>query len=511
MIVPRHTPTDRRPGDDALAQSRERLRQLAEQLAAEHAHLVAAQAVAKMGSWSTDLGTMAVTWSAETHRIFETDPSSFAPTHTSFLERVHPADRDAVDAAFLASLNGRAVNSIEHRVTMPDHRLKWVVEIWHVVSADNATPLRAVGTIQDITERKEAEARLRTIDARLRAVLTSAPLVIFAVDDRGTLTLAEGKGLARVGLTPHQLVGRPADAVFAGVRLARLDRTVIAWPDAIRRVLSGDAVSGLTAVEGEYFESHFFPEHDASGIVTGMIGVCTVVTARYQAEARLSESLAELKAVSTRLSYAREQERAKIARDIHDHLGQAMTALKMDVAEIHRRLRAGDMSAASARLADMSALIDQSVDDVRRVATALLPVVLDDLGFVAAVRAYCVDVGRRARIRCVLRTSLTDLEIARERAIALFRILQEALTNVVRHAEATGVVVDMRLEDGRVRLSVEDNGRGMPDTPARHPAPLGIVGMRDRARLLGGDVSVHSRMGQGTTVMADLPLAAGTE
>ena len=146
--------------------------------------------------------------------------------------------------------------------------------------------------------------------------------------------------------------------------------------------------------------------------------------------------MAELHAVSTRLNEAREQERVKMARDIHDHLGQALTALKMDVAEVRRRLTSRDTALVEERLAEMSALIDSSVDDVRRVAAELRPVVLDDLGFVSAIRAYLIDVERRGKIRCMLNTTLSGLTIADDRATALFRILQEALTNVVRHAEA---------------------------------------------------------------------------
>ena len=224
-------------------------------------------------------------------------------------------------------------------------------------------------------------------------------------------------------------------------------------------------------------------------------------------EARLKDSMAELHAVSTRLNEAREQERVKMARDIHDHLGQALTALKMDVVEIHRRLRSGETALVEERLAEMSALIDTSVDDVRRVAAELRPVVLDDLGFIAAIKAYFIDVERRGHIRCVLSTTLSDLKIPDDRATALFRILQEALTNVVRHAEAQRVDVGLTADAGSVRLIVHDDGRGIPAAEALNPRALGLVGMRDRALLFGGDVIVAGLPGAGTTITVTLPLA----
>ena len=217
--------------------------------------------------------------------------------------------------------------------------------------------------------------------------------------------------------------------------------------------------------------------------------------------------MADLQAISTRLNEAREQERVKMARDIHDNLGQALTALKRDVAEIHRRLDAGDSASIRERLIEMSALIDTSVDDVRRVAGELRPVVLDDLGFVGAIRAYLIDVERRAAIRCVLHTPSGDVAISGERATALFRILQEALTNVVRHAEATRVEVSLTVDADRVRLVVQDNGRGVPAAALTNPRSLGLLGMRDRAVLIGGDVSVSGEPGAGTTVTVELPLA----
>ena len=223
-------------------------------------------------------------------------------------------------------------------------------------------------------------------------------------------------------------------------------------------------------------------------------------------EARLKDSMAELHAVSTRLNGAREQERVKMARDIHDHLGQALTALKMDVAEVRRRLASGDTLFIEARLAEMSSLIDTSVDDVRRVAAELRPVVLDDLGFIAAMRAYLIDVERRGNIRCALTTTLSDLAIPDDRATALFRILQEALTNVVRHAEARCVEVALTADAGAVRLVVHDDGRGIAAAEARNPRALGLLGMRDRALLFGGDVAVTGLPGEGTTITVTLPL-----
>lgn len=229
-----------------------------------------------------------------------------------------------------------------------------------------------------------------------------------------------------------------------------------------------------------------------------------------ESDTRLRESLEQLHTVSIRLNQIKEQERARIARDIHDHFGQALTALKMDLTEIRRRIKAGDFNAVEERLTEMSLLIDESIDDVRRVAAQLGPVLLDDLGLVDAMQAYLDDVSRRTGVKCIFSTNVSAVEIANDRAVTLFRILQEAVTNVARHADARRVEVSLHGPPELLTLIVHDDGRGIPPVTERNPGALGLVGMRDRALLLGGDVSVTGGPGVGTTVKAWLPLMTTT-
>ena len=221
-------------------------------------------------------------------------------------------------------------------------------------------------------------------------------------------------------------------------------------------------------------------------------------------ERELRQSMADLRSLSTRLNDVREEERARIARDVHDHLGQTLTVLKMDVAEVRRRARSGGIDAVEERLTEMSSLIDSAVDDVRRVAAELRPLLLDEFDLVDAIRFYLDEIGRRAGLQCELVTA-DAVELPPERANAVFRILQEALTNVTRHAQATHVRVSLHADPQEVRLVVEDDGRGLPDAKLRRPGALGIIGMRDRAHLYGGDVVVEGNNGRGTTVTARLP------
>lgn len=176
---------ERAKADEALRKSELELRQLASELEIERARLVAAQKVAKMGSWETDLTTMKVVWSAETYDIFEAKPGQIVPTHMDFLRFVHPEDREFVDESFVKSLNNRSVNSIDHRLLMKDGRVKYVEEHWQIFENSEGRALRALGTCRDITERKMTDDDLRWKTAFLEAQVSASIDGILVVDSLG--------------------------------------------------------------------------------------------------------------------------------------------------------------------------------------------------------------------------------------------------------------------------------------------------------------------------------------
>ena len=240
-------------------------------------------------------------------------------------------------------------------------------------------------------------------------------------------------------------------------------------------------------------------------VVNTMMG--SVRSSLHSTQARLAESQIDLRQVAARLNNVREQERSRLARDVHDQLGQALTAFKMDVAEVRRRLGRDDYSGAGARLEEVSCRIDAAIDETRRLASELHPPALDDVGVIDAMRGYLLDYSRRTGIAGTFDADVAPAAppLPKDHGTALFRILQEGLTNVVRHAEATHVDVRLTVTRDEVALVVRDDGRGIPPAGQRARG-LGVVGMRDRALLFGGDVSIAGEP-TGTTVTARLPLA----
>jgi PAS domain S-box-containing protein len=210
----------------------------------------------------------------------------------------------------------------------------------------------------------------------------------------------------------------------------------------------------------------------------------------------------QMRALHARIESIREEERTGIAREIHDELGQALTALKMDLAWVARRL--GDSDEVRAKLTEMAGSADAIIQTVRRISAELRPGVLDDLGLEAAIEWQAEEFTRRTSVRCEVHSQLGNLRLERHLATAVFRIFQEALTNVARHAGATQVQVELRADGGRLELEISDDGVGMPE--GTRSASLGLLGMRERARLLGGDCVVRRRSPRGTVVALSLPI-----
>lgn len=226
---------------------------------------------------------------------------------------------------------------------------------------------------------------------------------------------------------------------------------------------------------------------------------------RQRAEEKLRRSLDQLRALTNYLQYVREEERTRIAREVHDELGQALTGLKLDMSWLGTRL-AKQAKPVQEKVKTMVAHIDATIQTVRRIATELRPGILDGLGLVAAIEWQANEFQSRTQIPCVVVSTVGDKEWDPDFTTVFFRIFQETLTNVIRHAKATRVSVRIAEEDGALVLTVADNGRGISEEEMLNTKSIGLVGMRERAMLIGGDVTLHGAPGQGTTVTVRVPL-----
>ena len=226
---------------------------------------------------------------------------------------------------------------------------------------------------------------------------------------------------------------------------------------------------------------------------------------RDRAEREIRNSREQLRNLSAHLQSVREEERTRMAREIHDELGQGLTALKMDVSWLNRRLLEEDATFKN-KLTSMEEVIDRTIETVQKLSGELRPGMLDDLGLAAAIEWQAEEFQKRTGIDCEVSLSSEETALNRDQSTTMFRIFQETLTNVIRHARATKVEVRLREQNGKIVLEVADNGRGITQAEISDAKSFGLIGMRERVEFIDGEVTIVGSPGQGTKITVTLPL-----
>jgi PAS domain S-box-containing protein len=416
-------------------------------------------------------------------------------------ELVHPPDLGAVREAFAAAGDG---GSVSYRARHRDGRLVWLETTPRVLAAGSpgAGP-SVLAVTREITRFKELELAIERVAREWRGTFDAASDVIMLLDERLRIARANRAAVTFFERPFADLLWQPVAELLralaprrGSLRLPDPRRLRRRWEKEV--YLAGRQAWVLLSLD---------PIRGADGEPAGAVHVLRDITARKQAEIALRESLDQLRNLSARLESAREQERTRIAREIHDELGHALTALKMDVAWLAGRL-GGTSAPIAERGAAMSALIDRTIATVRALATALRPSILDELGLAAAIEWQAAEFGRRTGIAVRVSGPESPPDLDAECATAVFRILQEALTNVARHAGADHVRVALKALRTRIVLEVADDGRGVLPAEAAGPGSLGILGMSERARAVGGSMTLEGRPGRGTTLRLSIPKTA---
>ncbi len=497
--------------DEALRRTEREQRQTARQLEIGRARLIQAQAVANVGSWEAELPGLNVTWSEQTHRIFETDPSRFHPTRSKFWEFIHPEDRAKVDAAFFASLGTRTPAKIEYRIVMPDGRVKIIEERWQTFHNEQGQPVRLVGACLDITERRQAGEQIRTALQRLSYLVENSPLAVVEWDSNLRVQRWSRRAEEQFGWLAEEVMGRsytdwpfvhPDDEPATAKIIAGLLQGTEPNNFSINRNYTKDG----RIVYCEWYNSAM---RGPDGGLVSILSLVHDVTRRKQAEEAVLQSQQQLRVLSSHLETLREEERTRISREIHDELGQMLTGIKMDLRWIENSLDGfGEdrrLNPVLDKLVAATELTDAMVRTVQRIAAELRPGVLDKLGLPAALQYEAAEFEKRSGIPCRILGPSDPPSMGAKVSTAFFRIFQEALTNVSRHAEAGAVEAEIQVEAGGYRLEIRDNGAGITQADLAKPLSLGLLGMQERARLLGGNVSFAPRPGGGTIVTVQIP------
>jgi PAS domain S-box-containing protein len=323
------------------------------------------------------------------------------------------------------------------------------------------------------------------------------------------ISVDEAQSILLYNKAAERIFGYPAAEVL-GQRIEKLipARFRDGHAEHVRRFgrtgITSRRMGGNTVVSGLRANGEEFPvDASISQLATPQGTIYTVilrdVTERVRAQRELAAFAAEASGV-------REQEKSRIARELHDELAQSLTALKMDTIWVREHLR-NDPEQSLAKLSQMLVMLDASVAATRRISSDLRPLVLDDLGLGPAIEWVVQNFRQRTGIPCELEVE-EDLELEEPFATAVFRIVQESLVNVGKHARASQAWVRVAREEDAMVLEVRDDGIGFETASPRKPQSLGLVGLRERAHLLQGEVTLESRPGQGTTVCARIPVRA---
>ncbi len=313
------------------------------------------------------------------------------------------------------------------------------------------------------------------------------------VNEKDVVTEFESEIYCREGrrmwIAEHALAIRDADGKLTGFQGTTID------------------ITDRKRAEEALRKAHDELEHRVAERTADLAKTNEALHAEVAERRRVEESL---RALSAHLKSVREAERTRIAREIHDDLGQMLTAVMMDLSWLEDKLsRPRDVAARNAlaeKVAALSKLVGKTMDTVRTIAAELRPGILDELGLKAAIEWQCADFQKRAGIKCHLITDIEDVALDRASATAMFRILQESLTNVFRHAKATLVTLTLEEQGNDLILTVKDDGRGITEAEISDPRSLGILGMRERATMYGGTFDIANAEGDGTRVTVRMPL-----
>jgi PAS domain S-box-containing protein len=360
----------------------------------------------------------------------------------------------------------------------------------------------------DITVRKQAEEALRQSEDRLRLVIDTIPIMAWTVRPDGTVDFLNQRWMDFSGLSLEHYVRDPMGPIHPD----DTPRVLKKWSASIAVGETYEDEMRLRGTDGKYrwFLVRTAPVRDEGGKVIKWYGVSTDIDDLKSAEERIRTTSEQLRAFSTRLQYAKEEEDIRIAREIHDEMGSGLASLRWELEELDKSIsEAEDWSqreAVRTKIDGMIRLTDVTISTMRRIAAELRPSILDDLGLVEAIEWQTQQFQARTGIDSRCDCALENLDFDPEQSTAIFRIFQETLTNVLRHAKATAIEVSMREENGEFVLTISDNGRGIREHEKSGRRSLGILGMRERALLIGADFEITGIEGEGTKITLRMPI-----
>jgi len=492
--------TEHKHSEDALKESEIRLRQITENI----------REVFWMGTPSmNEILYVSPAYESMWGRTVE----SLHQQPQSFFEGIHPEDRERV--ASIVKGQREQEFDVEYRIIRPDGSVCWIRDRGFPIKNESGEVYRIAGISDDITERKQAEDaiqkkqdELRLAYQRLSYHFENTPLAVIELDKDLFIKRWSKQAEEIFGWKASEALGKNVhDPDFPIIY-----KDDIPAVDEINEQLTTGSVNRNLSLnrnytkDGKVIYSEWYNSvlRDEQGNVITILSLVHNITQRKKAEEKLNQSYEEIKRLTERLQIIREEERAHIAREIHDELGQQLAVLKMDIKGLDKKLNGTD-EAQKLKIKDILDLLDTTAKSVRKISSKLRPTLLHNLGLVAAMEWYLKEFEKKSGIEISFKIHKDELAMSDLLKNGLFRIFQESLTNITKHANATKVKVALDQEGQQLTLSIEDNGQGLDVDNIAFKDTLGILGMRERSHIMGGKFEIKSISGKGTTIIATVP------
>ncbi|MFC2084212.1 PAS domain S-box protein [Bacteroidota bacterium] len=421
---------------------------------------------------------------------------------------VHPDDRGKFIETYKKAIQNKAGwNNVVLRWCDKDRKYHYFESSAEPRIDYNGNLIGFIGIDRDITDKKIIEKQVLSEKLRAESYLETAAVMMLVLDKKGTVTLINSKGAEILGYSKKYIIGRNWIDNF----IPEENRTNI--KRILKRLMKGEIEFA------EYFENAVLCRYkkikilgwyntqikDKSGKVTGILSSAEDITERVSLRAELESSNKELRSLTEHLQKVREEERTILAREIHDDLGQSLTALKLDLSQLRKKIDPSQIQLTE-KVKSALELAGDTVETVKKISTDLRPSIIDDLGLIPAIRWYIGEFMKRSGIKVKLSLEVDEYDISEEIKISIYRILQEALTNVIRHAHASKITIGFQKKGKNLILQVKDNGIGIKERQMHKEKSFGIIGMKERVILIGGQFEISGEKNKGTKIKVVIPV-----
>ena len=462
------------------------------------------QKIAKIGYWEIDLISNNNYWSDEMYHLCEVENDGTVITPEDFYKSIHPDEKESV-IENLASIiaNKKDFGISEYRFVYRDGSIRHMISTGQLIMDDQGKPILINGTMQDITERKNIQLEIVKEKYLSENIVDNLPGIFYMINRKGKFI--------RWNRNFEEVMGYSSDEVE---NMNRLDLAIDDEKELIAKSIRESLTSGRESVLTHFVTKNgtIIPFHLTGMAIDYNAERCLMVmgidfSERAKIQEEMDQASHQLQALTDHLQTIREEERKRIGRELHDELGQQLTAMKMDIAWINKKTP-DDSGLIKEKMKEVIELLDGSNTALRRILNELRPTILDQHGLLDALQWQARQFTSTTNVSLELISSEKEIKVKDEIATCVFRIFQESLTNISRYANAKKVVANIALKDSLISISIADDGNGF-DIGSEQPKsrqPFGILGMKERVRALNGTFELISEIGKGTCINISLPL-----